>query len=144
MEYYNDPVFASYGDASFEEQYDYLFALAKRDTPDVPAFDAVMGIVEQVGSLSLTTRLQAARDFLLLQGVQEDEAVLREAAMLLVGGDYCFRYPMNPHDSVERLRAVKRTVLLAPRGTPERNELMYYIRDWEMALTADEIALYLA
>jgi hypothetical protein len=51
---------------------------------------------------------------------------------------------MNPQDSVERLRAVKRTVLLAPRGTPERGELMYYIRDWEMALTPDEIALYLA
>lgn len=144
MSYHDDAVLSSYAHASFEEQFDYLLALARRDTPDAPAFDAVMGIAEQLGALSFVTRLQAARDFLLLQGVQEDEVVLREAAMLVVGGDYCFTCPMNPHDSVERLRSVKRTVLLAPRGTPNREALMCYIMEWEMALTADEIALYLA
>lgn len=145
MNYHDDAVLASYAHASFEEQYDYLLALARRDTPDADVITAITGIIEQVGGgLGFILRLEAASTFLRLQGVPQDDATLREAAVLLVGGDYSSSHPLNPQDSVERLRAVKRTVLLAPRDTPERMELMCYIRDWEMALTADEIALYLA
>jgi len=144
MNYHDDAVLASYAHASFEEQFDYLLALARRDTPDADVVDAMSEIAEQVGDIPFILRLEAARSLLRLQGVQRDDITLREAAVLFVGGDYSLSHPLNPQDSVERLRAVKRTVLLAPRDAPERIELMCYIRDWEMALTADEIALYLA
>lgn len=145
MNYHDDAVLSSYAHASFEEQFDYLLALARRDTPDANVITAITGIIEQVGGgLGFILRLEAASDYLLLQGKDLDATTLREAAVLLVGGDYSFSHPLNPQDSVERLRAVKRTVLLAARDTPRRSELMDYIREWEMALTPDEIALYLA
>lgn len=144
MDYHTDAVLISLASASFEEQYDYLVTLAARDSPDAPVGHAIAEIAHQMGSLSFITRIEAAADYLLLQGKDLSTATLREAAVLTVGGDYCQSCPMNPQDSTERLRAVKRTVLLAARDAPGRAALMHYIQQWEMNLTADEVALYLA
>jgi len=144
MDYHNDAVLISLASASFEEQYDHLVTLAARDSPDTPVDYAINEIADQMGSLSFIMRIEAAANYLLLQGKELNAATLREAAVLTVGGDYCESCPMNPQDSTERLRAVKRTILLAARDAPGRAALMHYIQQWELSLTADEVALYLA
>jgi hypothetical protein len=125
-------------DASFEEQFDHL-AKGRR-------LDVFIRASREVGIYAFETRVEMGLAYLRCLDTPITIESLREAAVLLVGDSYSRSHPLNPHDSVERLRKAKLAVLKGGNtldGYLYRSELMSYFAHWEMALTHDELALYL-
>lgn len=116
-------------DASFEEHFAHMRTVALIDSLELTN-DAFM------------RRLNAARDYLTMQGTPHTPEATLAAGVLLVGADYSVSHPLNPQESVERLRTAKRAALLA-QPSRARTWVLEYISRWEAVLTSDEIALYL-
>lgn len=129
-------------DASFEEQFDHLAAR-------LPELDAFLHGRFGTGSYEFMKRVEMGLDYLRCVGSPATIESLREAAVLIVGPFYSRSHPLNPHDNVERLRKAKRAVLRATSddalglAQAHRGFLMAHFSEWEMALTHDELDLYL-
>lgn len=129
--------------ATFEEQFDHLVALKLASTEEV--FRVVRD--ERLLWGAFAKRAMAAFSLAALVMEQPPLELVREMGVLLVGEHYVRTHPMNPHDSVEALRKAKRLALTTKvrfmRDDCKR-DVMHYIMLWEMALSADELKLYLA
>ena len=125
--------------ATFEEQFDHLGA----------SIEEVFRVVrdERLLESAFSRRAMVAFSLATLVMAQPTLELVREMGVLLVGEDYVRTHPMNPHDSVEALRKAKRLALTTKvrflRDDCKR-DVMHYIMRWEMALSADELELYLA
>ena len=125
--------------ATFEEQFDHLGE----------SITEVFRVVRDETLLwgAFAKRAMAAFSLAALVMAQPTLELVREMGVLLVGEHYVRTHPMNPHDSVEALRKAKRLALTTKvrfmRDDCKR-DVMHYIMLWEMALSADELKLYLA
>ena len=125
--------------ATFEEQFDHL------EGPISEVFRLVKN--ETLLGSAFTRRAAAAFSLATLLTPNPTLELVREMGVLLIGGDYVRTHPMNPHDSVEALRKAKRLAMTTEvRFMREdmKRDVMFYIMQWEMKLSADEIELYLA
>lgn len=126
-------------DASFEEQFDSIWP------EDVFYQDALVRL-DQARVRRLSDRIRAGIELVRLRAVAENRESIRAAAIEMVGADYVLTHPESAIDTVERLRCVKREVLMTRstlRFNNPRRPLLSYICDWEAALTPEQVQLYI-
>jgi len=126
-------------DSSFEEQFDSIW-------PEDVFYQDALARLDQARVRRLSDRIRAGIDLVRLRAIAENRENIRSASIELVGEDYVVTHPESAVDAVERLRRVKREVLMfsaTRRYDDPRKRLLNYICNWEAALTPEQVQLYL-